>query len=195
MLLMISLALQARAQNVIIEPSDTIHKESGEKLMIYTGASYSGQQLKATYASVANISLGLVINQHFDAAISYGVVINDFQSQVIFPSTFNLDQTNWGVKLQYLFTKRALRPVVGLDGIFAQLTWTSQGDFEDTYSDRVFMVNPFVGGVWKAFELVFFQATAGYNFTGDLQLVGFEPDDYNGLRFELAVKIGVFRSK
>lgn len=192
MFLAITLAFPAMAQKAVVTSTDSIQTSEKQKFIVFASASYSGQELKETYASFANLGIGLVFDRTFEVLLFYGVILDQYKSQVIFPNSFSLEQANWGTKLQYSFTKRAIRPIVGLDGILAQLSWKSQGDFEEEYSDRIYMVNPFIGGAWNAFGSVIIQATAGYNFTYDLELVGFNSADYNGLRLELALKIGLF---
>lgn len=185
----------AMAQGKTENEMDSLDTSSGEKFEVYVGISYLGQQFVETMASFANFSGGLIYNNHLEARIAYGVIIDDFKKQIIFPTTYTYKQNNFSFLLQYAFFEKHIRPVAGLAINFSQASWVPQGDIEDIYSDNLITYSAFAGLNWAINKTVTLQTDIGYNKIHELELVGLEEDDFNGLRFEIQLKFGIFRFK
>lgn len=172
--------------------SDTIPEEKEDSFQLYLSASYTAQQFVETVASTAGVSIGIVYKNRLETNIYYSGILNDFKKQIIFPILFAYEQSNIGIQLQYIFTDKKIRPLVGVNPQYSQLTWRSEGDLDDEFTDDIFIYNIYLGGVWSISKLIGLQTNIGYSFPGKVELVGLEDADFQGFRFDLAIKIGVF---
>lgn len=178
------------AQEHAEEDSATVGQ--GNTFQIYVSASYSSQQFVETFASFANVSAGLRFKKKFDINIYFGTILNDFKKQIIFPTLFSYEQNNLGLQLQYELTDRQLRPLAGLGINYAQLAWKSEGDLDDVFTNNVFIYSGYIGGAWSIGQTLTVQATMGYTWPGEVEIVGLETEGFQGLNFNVAIKIGVF---
>jgi hypothetical protein len=190
---LISSSLSAKGQAGIEMPSDTVAQDSVGRFHLYVAASYSGQQFVETVASFANLSAGIIYDDRLGARIFYGAILDDFRKQVIFPTSYTFEQSNLGLHIQYSFLKKRIRPVAGLSFQLGQIAWRPEGDSEDLFTDNVLMYGAFVGGAWAIYKSLTLQADVGYTLSTDMELIGLEKSDPDGLRFEVMLKFGVFR--
>lgn len=194
-ILLCALVYTAPAQEITALEMDTLEVQPPEKFRVYLGASYSGQQFAETMASFVNISGGIFYKNHFEARVSYGTIINDFKKQIIFPTTFSFDQSNLLFQLQYNFFNTRIRPVAGFGVNLGQVSWLPQGDIEDVYSDNIITYGAYVGASWAINKSMILQGDIGYSQIAELELVGLEEGDFNGIRFEVQLKFGIFHFK
>jgi hypothetical protein len=186
-------AFVAAAQGKAGIPSDSIETAPREKFQVYAGVSYLGQQFVETMASFVNVSVGVIYNNHLEARISYGTIIDDFKKQIIFPTTFSYQQDNFALQVQYAFFESKIRPIAGVELKYGQASWLPQGDIEDVYTDNILTYGAYAGASWAINKSMTFQTDIGYNRIQELELVGLEEDDFNGFRFEIQLKFGIFR--
>jgi hypothetical protein len=185
----------AVAQGEAANTADSLERPAKEKFQVYVGISYLGQQFVETMASFVNFSGGIIYNNHFEARISYGAIVDDFKKQIIFPTTFSYQQNNLSLMLQYSFFESRIRPVAGLSINYGQASWLPQGDVKDIYTDNIFTYGTYAGLSWAINRAVTLQTDVGYSKIQKLELVGLEETDFNGFRFEIQLKFGIFRFK
>ncbi len=188
----ILLQLLARGQDIGYIQTDTLKEDTMKRFQLYGAMSYSGQQFVETMASFANLSVGMTYKNHLDARISYGTILDHFRKQVIFPTTHYYEQKNMGLNLQYSFLEGNIHPVAGCNFQLAWMTWRPEGSSEDLFTDRVYLVAAFAGAAWDIYRSLTLQADIGYSLAKDLELVGLEENDSDGLRYEVTLKFGIF---
>jgi hypothetical protein len=178
------------AQEHADEDSASVSWET--QCQVYISASYSGQQFVQTLASFANVSAGIRLKQSVDVSIYYGTILNDFKKQIIFPTSFFYEQDNLGIQFQYEFTRRKLRPLAGFGMNYARLSWKSEGDLADNFTDNVFIYSGYVGMAWSIGQIFSLQGSLGYAWPGEVEIIGLEAEGFQGLNFNVAIKTGVF---
>jgi hypothetical protein len=171
---------------------DSVSVVQVNAFQIYISTSYSGQQFVETFASFANLSAGISFKKKLDLSIFYGTILNNFKKQIIFPTSFNYEQKNIGLQLQYEFTEHKIRPIVGLGVNYAQLAWKSEGDLEEVFTNNIFIYSGYVGGAWSIDQTFTLQSSFGYSWPGEVEIVGLETEGFQGWNFNVAIKIGVF---
>ncbi len=172
--------------------SDTLNVEKKEKYQLYIAPTYSANQFVETVASFAGLSVGITYQTKLDANLYFNTLLDNFRKQIIFPTTFIYEQMNAGIGLQYYFYDKKISPLVGVGIQYAQLSWKADSDLDDEYTDHVFIYYANLGAIWRLSNIINAQAEIGYNIPGELDLVGLDKKDLQGIRFDLAIKIYVF---
>ncbi len=181
-------AVQAQDTN----ESDTLNVENKHEYQLYLAPTYSANQFVETVASFAGLSVGITFQTKLDANLYFNTLLDNFRKQIIFPTPFNYKQINAGVALQYYFYDKKISPLVGGGIQYAQLSWKADGDLDDEYTDYIFIYNAKIGVIWRLSNILSVQGDIGYNIPGELDLVGLEKRDMQGMRFDLTIKIYVF---
>jgi hypothetical protein len=171
---------------------DTIREETSPKFQIYLAPVYSINQFAETFASQVGISAGIEINNRIDVSFYYGMVIDDFKKRIIFPTLFTYDQMNGGLYLNYYFTKRRVRPLAGLGAKYGQISWWANEGINEEYTDHLMIYEAFFGGIWKIDDTFSLKADLGYTFSSEVGLIGLNTEDFQGIKFDVAIKICVF---
>jgi len=188
--LMIMSAVLGHAQSQ--SEQDSIPETAESRFEVYLAPSYTASQLVETVASFAGISAGILYKRKLETYVYFGVVVDDFQQYVIYPTLYNFDQMNAGIYFQYQFTEKRLRPLVGVGAQFAQLSWIAEDNRDETYTDHIFLANPYLGAIWDLNDWLSFQANIGYSLPGEVELVSFIKEDFQGIKIDAAIRINVF---
>lgn len=178
-----------KAQDYPESTEDSVKQEFENRFQVYIAPTYSMNQFVETWSSFAGIGLGLVVKDRIDVSLSYSQILDNFNKQIIFPSSHKYDQANISLQGQYSFLKSNIRPHAGLELQYAMATWEPEYDSNDTFSDNIFIYNAFVGVNWTLNQILTLQANAGYNFAREVEIVGLESNDFNGFNMDVLLKI------
>ncbi len=182
-----SFLLQAQDNSETSTDSDLIKKSN--TLDMFVAPMFSSNQFANTWATFVGIGIGLKYSNKLELNISYFKGIDNFNRQIIFPSSHKYEQSNIGIQAQYLFFNSKIRPLAGIGVQYGEVSWVPNNDASDTFTDHIFIYNIFVGVDWQISKIFSFQVNAGYIVTGDIELVGFESNDYYGLKGDIILKI------
>lgn len=171
---------------------DTLKEETNPKFQLYIAPIYSVNQFVETFASQAGVAAGIVIKEKIDVSFYYGMVIDDFKKRVIFPTLFSYDQMNGGLYLNYYFTRNRLRPLAGIGAKFGQISWWANEGINEEYTDHLMIYDAFFGGIWKINDTFSLKADLGYTFSGEVDLIGLNTEDFQGIKFDVAIKLHLF---
>ena len=189
-LFLIGCSFILKAQNSAV--SDSIAEPGTDKMKVYIAPGYSNNQFAGTTASLVEIQAGLTYNRHIDIGVSYSVVLDNFQKQIIFPTVHNYDQKNLGIRAQYLFLKKRFHLHAGLGYQFIDARWSPEEDKDETFVDHMNFLEVFGGLSYEISNTFALQADAGYNFANGLDLVGFVQSDLEGFKASIKLKISIF---
>ncbi len=181
-------ALQAQ-QNV---EKDTLREEATPKFHFFIAPTYSVNQFVETFASQVGIAAGIEIKNRIDVSFYYGMVIDDFKKRIIFPTLFTYDQMNGGLYLNYYFTRNKVQPLVGLGAKYSQISWWANEGINEEYTDHVIIYDAFIGGIWRINDRFSLKADLGYTFSSEVGLIGLRTEDFQGIKFDVAIKIHLF---
>ncbi len=173
-------------QSEVVPDSLQIGKESNFQL--YVAPFFNVNQFVETGSTFVGARLGLVFRDHLELSASYTVSIDDFNQQIIFPSRHTFSQQNVGVYAQYSFLNKRIRPLVGVGTEYGMVKWEPDYDSKDSFSDNVFVYSVYAGASWELHKALTIQADIGYNVAGDVEMIGFEQSDYNGIRGDILIK-------
>jgi hypothetical protein len=190
-LLFSSYLLKAQDNSELSEDSIRIIPE--KNVQLYIAPSYSVNQFVETSASFAGISLGLSFWENFEINVSYSRILNNFVKQIIFPSSHKYDQKNLGIHGQYSFLNTKIRPLVGLGMQYGIVSWNPEIDSNDTFIDHIYIYNVLIGANWSITKTFSLQGNLGYNFTNDVDIIGFDSNDYDGFSVNLILKINLLK--
>ena len=172
--------------------TDSIPAQSLAKFQLYVAPGYSLSQFVGTNASFAEIHLGAVYSRKIDVDVHYAVNLDNFQKQLIFPSFHYYDQKNFGIRTHYSFLKKTIKLHIGIGYQYIEATWSPEEENEETYIDHINMTEVFVGFSWFINKTFTLQGDGGYNLVNGVDLVGFESNDFGGLKALIMLKIGIF---
>lgn len=171
---------------------DTLSEKPIDKFHFYIAPAYSSSQFVETFASQVALSAGIIYKNRLDLSVCYGVVIDNFKKRIIFPRFFTYGQMNGGLYLNYYFTNRRLRPLAGLGTRYAHISWSAEEGIKDEYSDRLFIYDAYLGGIWQINDAIALQANIGYTFSDEVKIIGLETEDFQGIKFDMAINIRLF---
>ena len=190
MILLLS-SLLLKAQDPVMFVEDSLQLSHERNFDLYVAPSYSYNQFVGTGASFAGIHLGLISRGRIEVNVSYSRILDNFHKQLIFPSVHTYDQTNYGLHVQYSFFNKSIRPHVALGVQYGVVSWNPESDSNDTFADHVYIYDVFLGIKWLINRTFAFQASAGYNFAHDVEIIGLESTDYDGYKAEVQLKIKI----
>ncbi len=185
----------ANAQGIGETSTDSISSKNSNTLDLFVAPRFSSNQFVNTWATFIEIGIGLKYKNKWELNISYAKSVDDFNKQIIFPSSHKYDQANIGVQAQYLFFNSKIRPLAGIGIQLGEISWIPQIDASDTFTDHIFIYNIFIGADWQINKTFAFQVNAGYIFPGNIELVGLESNDYQGLKGDILLKIRLLNLK
>jgi len=189
--IIVCFATLIRAQELQEVEVDSLLASEPKVIQLYIAPVYTISSFVDKGASFAGISLGVNIYDHVEVDVSFSKILNNFKKQIIFPSTYYYDQTNYGFHVNYTILKRKVSPVVGLGFQYIDASWESDNDIKDIYRDYFFLYNAFAGVKWNIAKNFVFQANVGYNYTESVSIVGLESSDFNGIYGDLILKIRI----
>lgn len=168
---------------------DSLEHNRNNRFVLYAAPIYSLNQFAETNASYGGIGLGLIIKDRIDVLVYYSQIMDSFKKQIIFPSNHEYDQVNFSLNGQYSFLKKSIRPHIGAGVAYAKLAWEPLHDSNDTFSEYIFIYSLFAGANWAINRFLSLQGNFGYNFAGDVEIVGLESTDFTGFKLDLMLKI------
>jgi len=184
-----SFFLKAQDQQLL----DSIQLEKEEKLQLYIAPAYSLNQFVETSASFAGIHLGIIYKEKVDLNIYYSAILDNFMKQIIFPQNHEFEQKNLGVKTQYSFLKKSIRPHAGISFQFSEISWIPLDDSNNKFNDNIYLIEPYVGISWMLNRTFTLLIDGGYNIVPEVELVGLESDDFSGFAVNFMVKIRFYQ--
>ena len=173
-------------------PEDSLSENGNEKYQVYVALAYTTNQFVDTYASFLSLNLGFSYNRHIEVCLYYSANIDDFKNQIIFPAIYDYAQNNYGINAHYSFFDRRIRPYAGLGFQFSSISWLPENGTNEKYLDYIHSFKPYIGVEWSITKSVALLADGGYMITSDVELIGFEQADYNGLAFNIMIKAGFY---
>lgn len=172
---------------------DTIPDKSLPSFQVYISPGYSATQFATTSASFLEFHAGLTFRERIDFAISYASNLDNFQKQLIFPTLHNYDQKSVGFRAHYSFFNKSIRLHTGAGYQFVEASWSPDEAQQETYVDHIGMSEFYIGLTWMINNTFTLQGDAGYQLANGVDLIGFEPDDFGGLKALITMKIGILR--
>ena len=117
--------------------------------------------------------------------------IDNYSQEIIFPEEHFYGQVTTGVDVAWTFFRKALSPVAGAMLSYSKIYWKPMNSEGEQFDDYLWMVSPYIGGNWNISDRLRLQVHGGYNFSGNIDLIGFEDDDYKSFYIEtlLIIKI------
>lgn len=180
-----------KAQNQALISVDSLSSDVKAKSHLYVAPGYSLIQFAETGASFASIQVGLFLKERFDINISYAVILDEYKKQVIFPSSFNYNQKNIVIRGHYEFLDGEIRPLIGLGYQYSVLSWEPESDADGVFVDHINQYEIYTGVDWLISNTFSFQVNGGYKIASGVNLVGVDPDYYNGFFMSFLLRIKV----
>ena len=180
-----------KAQNQSLNSVDSVSLDVKIKSHLYIAPGYSLVQFAETGASFASIQVGIMLKERLDINVSYAEILDDFREQIIFPLSFKYNQKNLIVRIHREFLDGDFRPLVGLGYQYSELSWEPESDTEDVFTDHINQYEFFAGVNWLISNTFSFQVNGGYKIANGVDLVGVDPNYYNGFTMSLLLKIKV----
>jgi hypothetical protein len=181
--------LGVKAQDSTVR--DSIPGERMDNFQIYLAPGYSVSQFVGTHASFGEIHLGMVYLKKIDIGINYTFNLDNFQKQLIFPTVHYYDQQNIGIRAHYLFLKKKFRFHAGAGYQMIEAAWTPEEDKDETFIDQISFMEIYGGVSWLINKTFTLQGDVGYSIANGVDLIGFESDDFGGLKALVMLKIGL----
>lgn len=172
---------------------DSIDVVEAKKFQLYVAPGYSLVQFAQNKASFAEIHLGIAYDKMIEVDVFYSAILDSYIKQIIFPSSHKYGQKNVGINAQYYFTKSDLRPLLGVGYQFTEASWIPEGDSDESYNDHLNMIKLYLGASWSISQSFALQVDASYRFANGVDLVGIEPDDYDGFGINLMLKVRLLK--
>ena len=172
---------------------DSLAMEKSGKFSLYVAPGYSNSQLVDIRASYIEIHVGLVYLERIDFDIYYSAVLDNFKKQIIFPSSHEYDQRNIGIRAQYSFLKKWIRPHIGIGYQFTEAIWLPESDSEQEFNDYIDRGSLYCGFGWLINNTFTLKADIGYGIASGVDLIGFDSGDYDGFEFNVMLKIKLLR--
>ncbi|NJN28089.1 MAG: hypothetical protein HC819_20020 [Cyclobacteriaceae bacterium] len=180
-----------KAQDDAITAQDSV-KDARKQITFYASPVYRIAQFASTSASFGGVAAGISINKQIDIGFSYSIILNDFEKKIIFPTSHNYAQRNTEMSIHYVFTACKIRPLAGVSLSLTEAIWSNDAESVETYRDFFFNHGGYGGLDWSINKYLTFLIKLGYTVSQDVELIGFEREDFNGFdaRFELRINIG-----
>lgn len=175
------------AQETAVD-ADSLMLEQATDFQLFAAPFFNVNQFVETGSTFVGARFGLVFRERLEVSASYTISVDDFNQQIIFPSRHSFDQKNIGVYAQYSFLNKKIRPLVGLGMEYGMVTWEPDYDSKDSFLDNVFIYSMYAGASWELHRTLTIQADIGYNVGSDVELIGLEQSDYNGIRGDILLK-------
>jgi hypothetical protein len=178
------------AQESDFYPSDSTDLQS-KKITLGIVPSYSVSQLKGSILSFAGLGVDMQFDERMDARVFVAFNIDNYSLELLFPSEHSYNQSTAGMDVSWKFFKKSLSPMAGAMVNYSKIYWKPMDSEGEQFHDYLWLVSPYVGGNWDISKLIRLQVRGGYNFSGKMDLVGFEQGDFDSFYLEtiLIVKI------
>lgn len=172
---------------------DSLAIEKTSKVTLYVAPGYSNSPLVDTRASYFEMHLGLIYLEKVDLDIYYSTVLDNFKKEIIFPSSHEYDERNFGIRVQYSFLKKWIRPHIGIGYQFTEASWIPKNDSEQEFNDYIDLGALYCGFSWLINNTFTFQTDIGYTIGSGIELVGFDSGDFDGFEFKVMLKIKLLK--
>ncbi len=136
-----------------------------------------------------SVELGITVSV-FDIAFFFNNVNSNYNAELIFPNTFDLDYIYGGVHLgtKLMATKRIMiKPSINLGR--GDMTWSRQ-DEDKVFSRDVFkIVHPQIRLGYSPIRFITIYGKSGYRFLNGLNLNGVSSEDFEGFTFGIGLSL------
>lgn len=145
-------------------------------------------------AGNVGLSWGLMVNDRFTAGSFVSVKVDNTYLPLVFPNSFRLNMVHGGIQLGYL-SPVSDRMSVGVDmrasmGEMEVRFWET---FEDLSSARFSILQPGIISEYQLFRFARVYLSASYRLMQGLELNGVRQDDFNGITWQVGMKLGLFK--
>ena len=189
--LSVSMALRAQ-QSLIVEDTATVEHQRNKSIILAPSYSFS-RFAKTVTASFVTFTGGISFNDHAELGLQVSFNIDNFEKQVIFPQDYRYGQTNMSLYGDYAFFESKVRPLAGVAVSYALAEWTANVGGDEKFTDRIFILTPYVGAVWILNDFISVRAKGGYHFPGEVELISFGKEDFQGFTGDIGIKIRVLK--
>ena len=165
--------------------------EKNNVIDLYIAPGYVVSKFIDTGTSFASIHMGLVFFDRVGLDVSYGLLLDNFRRQLIFPSYHKYNQKDISIFLQYNLTKWIIRPTAGIGYHRSLASWEPESEAGDKFQDHINQFEIFAGVCYKVTGAIAVELNCGYKISGDVELVSLEDNSFDGLIFRAMVKVGL----
>jgi hypothetical protein len=178
------------AQEYDTFPADSADLKS-KKIALGIVPSYSASQLKGSLLSFAGLGVDVQFDEHLSTRVFVAFNIDNYSLELLFPSEHSYNQSTAGMDVSWTFFKKSLSPIAGAMISYSKIYWNPMDAEGEQFHDYLWLASPYIGGNWDISKIIRFQVRGGYNFSGKMDLIGFEHGDFNSFFLEtiLIVKI------
>jgi len=162
---------------------------TSKKIEVGIVPSYSVSQLKGSILSFAGIGVNVQFDQRLDARIFVSVNIDNYSQELLFPSEHSYHQSTAGIDVSWTFLRKSLSPVAGAMVSYSKISWNPMDPEGEQFYNCLLLASPYIGGNWNFSDKIQFQARGGYNFSGNMELIGFEQGDFDSFYLETLIVI------
>jgi len=178
------------AQDSDETPSDSaVHKSN--KIAIGIVPSYSVSQLKGSILSLAGFGVNMQFVDRVDARVFVSFNIDNYSQELLFPSEHSYNQSSAGIDVSWIFFRKRLSPVAGAMASYSKIYWKPTDPEGELFYNYLWLASPYIGGNWNCSKGIRVQVRGGYNFSGNMELIGFEPGDFDSFYLETLVVIKI----
>jgi len=178
------------AQESDENPSDSVLYNS-KKIAFGIVPSYSTSQLKGSILSFAGFGINMQFDDRFDARVFVSFNIDNYSQELLFPAEHSYNQSTAGIDVSWTFFRKRLSPVAGAMVSYSKICWKPMDPEGELFNDYLWLASPFIGGNWNCSKGIRVQVRGGYNFSGNMELIGFEQGDFDSFYLETLVVIKI----
>ena len=145
-------------------------------------------------AGNVGLSWGLMVNDRFTAGSFVSVKVDNTYLPLVFPNSFTLNMVHGGLQLGYL-SPVSDRISVGVDmrASMGEMEVSFRETFEDLSSARFRVLQPGIISEYQLFRFAKVYISASYRLVQGLELNGVDQESFNGVTWQIGMKLGLFK--
>jgi len=144
-------------------------------------------------ATNLGVHAGLLYKKRLEISV-YGLyMVDKYQRRVVFPEGFQIFLYHAGFQTSYyLRPAKKIRPMASVRFGMGMVGWKPLEDSEETFRDRIYPIRPSMGIQYELTSWMIIQASIGYMRVIDLNMIGLNEDDLEGMDLSFGLKVGKF---